>query len=148
MPIVLSEQGFNNFVENPQTADFLQWATDLFTLATGVSTLPSNPLEARIVTNAIYQMAWYLKEDYNNREAYMSNFASERIGSYSYSKGGSSKDENNTYGKVPAFDFAIEYFGNKNIKNKSLVVSEHVFEQGYKPDVSVRHRVYPETLTF
>lgn len=141
MPINLPEAGLDRYINNPEPGDFLQRATDLFSLATGITTLPSDALEIRIVSTAIYQMAWFLMEDHNNREAYMSNFASERIGSYSYSKGGSSEDENNMYGKVPAFDFAIEYFANKNIKDNSTVTSEHVFEQGYKSDFPVRRGI-------
>lgn len=141
MPINLPEAGLDRYINNPEPGDFLQRATDLFSLATGITTLPKDAVEVRIVSNAIYEMAWFLMEDHNNREAYMSNFASERIGSYSYSKGGSSKDEDNMYGKVPAFDFAVEYFANKNNKDKSLVTSEHVFSQGYESDTPPRRGI-------
>lgn len=126
MPIVLSEQGLNQFINNPSQGLFLQQATDLFTLATGLDNLPTDPMEVRIVTNAIYSLAWKLSEDHNNAEAYMSEFSSERIGGYSYSKMPKAIESGGVT-NVAAFDFAVDYFANKGKKDDSTSSSEKVF---------------------
>lgn len=132
MAILVSNLAFAEFVDNPSTEYLLEWAIDLFYIATGIETMPLDPRESRIITRAIYQMAWYLKEDHANREAHMSGFSSERIGSYSYSVAQKSVLEGNSM-NIPAWDFAIEYFGNKG-RDTSLTVSENVFHNGYHPN--------------
>lgn len=133
MPILITTTEFDAFLDGPSSDEFLQWASDLFTLATGITDTPTDPVEARILKRAILQMAWYLQEDHLNRAEYMSGFSGETIGGYSYNKmqktieGGDSTN-------VPAFDFAIDYFGKKGIKDSSLVTSENVFKEPFLPE--------------
>lgn len=85
----------------------LQAATDLMELATGLSVdFPDGSLEQRVMTRGILDLAWYIGTSMEDRDAQFSPFASERIGSYSYSKAQTSIA---LYGKtgVPFFDLAV-----------------------------------------
>ena len=118
-------------------SDALILAADLFTLATGITDTPTDPLENRLVTYAILDMAWFLIEDHDNREAEFSPFSSERIGSYSYSKS-QGKIENSESTGVRAFDLAVAYFTEKINGTTTTSDTEWVFVQGYhNPEVPV-----------
>ena len=133
MSITVSSFDFEKFVENPSTEYLLEWAIDLFWLATGIDELPEDPREARLVERAVFQMAWWLEEDHKNREAHMSGFAAERIGAYSYSIAQKSVRDGVSL-NIPAWDSALEYFNNKIGVGATYSTSEHVFHQGYNPD--------------
>ena len=121
---------FEDFISNPTSTQLLEWATDLFILATGITTTPTDPMDKRILQRAIYQMAWYLRSDHENREAYMTDFSSETIGNYSYNKMQQSITETGR-SQIPAFDFAVDYFLDKLGKGTMSHTSEHVFSQGF-----------------
>lgn len=123
---------FQEFQNEPTEEYLLEWATDLFTIATGLTEDPiDDPIGTRLLHRAIYQMAWYLQEDHNNREAMMSGFSSERIGQYSYNKMARTIKDGGDSG-VPAFDLALEYFLGKAGKQSISTTSEFVFNQGFQ----------------
>lgn len=64
----------------------LQQATDVVWIFTGLDAAPSDPRLARVLNNAIMDLALWLKVQSDNREELNSPFSSERIGSYSYTK--------------------------------------------------------------
>jgi hypothetical protein len=106
----------------------LQQASDLFTIATGISDQPTDLMEQRLVKQAILDMAWFLQDDHENFEAKTSPFQSERIGSYSYVKAQATKKLNTG---VPGFDMAVDYF--KGLEDSIITMdSEWVFLPGYR----------------
>ena len=106
----------------------LQQASDLFTIATGISDQPTDLMEQRLVKQAILDMAWFLQDDHENFEAKTSPFSSERIGSYSYVK---SQAQKKLETGVPGFDAAVEYF--KGLEDSVITMdSEWVFLPGYR----------------
>lgn len=130
MSLSVSSFDYVAFLEGLSNEKALQWAQDLFSLATGVEDMPTDPREIRIVERAIFTMAWYLQTDHENREEYMSEFSGERIGQYNYTKMYKSvKDGEDT--KVPAFDFAVAYFNDKGVEELPMTVSEHIFTQPF-----------------
>lgn len=134
MPIAITpafQLEFTEFLNDPSNEQLLQWAADLFTLATEVHEMPEKPLEQRLVRRAIFQMAWYLKEDHENREAHMSGFNSERIGGYSYQVMARNINKGETT-DVPAFDEAVAYFTQK--LGIYTVGSEYIFHQPFPRD--------------
>lgn len=136
MALEIDSGEFEDFVENPSTELFLEWAMDLFSLATGITEMPEDPTEVRLVNRALFQMAWYLRTDWENREAYMTEMSSERIGSYSYSKMQKTIADNNGPTNIPAFDLAVEYFNEKFASDFFSVAwtsSENVFQNGFDP---------------
>lgn len=108
----------------------LQLAADLFTVATGVTENPTDPMEARLVNYAVMEMAWYLQVNHEDLEAEFSPFSSERIGSYSYSKMTTAVQKGIATG-VPAFDYAVAYFGAQGQPDGTVcgTTTEWVFEQ-------------------
>lgn len=114
-------------------ATALQIASDLFTMATGIDTAPTDPFQERLIHNAILDMAWFLQEDHENKEAQFSPFSSERIGSYSYTKAAKAIQTQTSTG-VSAFDLAVEYF--KGLGPSVITMdSEWVFAKGYNRSI-------------
>lgn len=68
------------------TESALQQATDLFWLATSLTSYPADEQQSRIATYAILEMAQFLLTQDDNKSQIFGPFSSERIGSYSYSK--------------------------------------------------------------
>lgn len=129
MPLVLptpEELDLHKVEVTPEQA--LQRASDLFTIATGITDQPSDLMEQRLVKQAILDMAWFLQDDHENFEAKTSPFSSERIGSYSYVKAQAQKKLETG---VPGFDAAVQYFKDQE---ESIITmdSEWVFLPGYR----------------
>ena len=76
--------------------DMLIQATDAFWVFTGLSSYPDDPRTARVARNAIMDLTAWLIAQHENRAEINSPFTSERIGSYSYSKMQSAKDDSNS----------------------------------------------------
>lgn len=129
---------FDDFKDVPDTQDFLNWARDLFILDTGISDVSGlTVLEQGLVRRAILHMAWYIEEDHASREAYFSQFNSERIGSYYYSKlGTASRSKGVDPISVPAYDYAVDYFNRHSGDTTyadlwATTTSEDVFPAGF-----------------
>lgn len=103
---------YDDFKDVPDTQMFLLWARDLFVIDTGIDDVTNFTLaEQDLVRRAIMHMAWYLEEDHASREDYFSQFNTERIGSYYYSKAGlNARTKGMDVVTIPAYDYAVEYF--------------------------------------
>lgn len=112
---------------------FLQLATDLLVLATGITEAPDpNTPVGRIVRSGICDMAWYIGTSLESRDEQFSPFSSERIGSYSYSKMATSVGTKTETG-VPFFDLAVKYLaGLSGSTTATFVSSEFVFSTPYQ----------------
>lgn len=107
----------------------LQMAADLFTMATGIQDTPTDEFQARLIHNALLEMAWALRVRHGDQEAVFSPFSGERIGSYSYQKAQQSISQGSKTG-VPFFDAAVAWFNKKARTAQPSTTSEWVFEQG------------------
>lgn len=96
-------------LEEDGLAWFLQAATDLMEVATGLHQEPTDSLGQRTLQRGILDMAWFLGTSLEERDALFSPFSSERIGSYSYSKSQQAVALHGPTG-VPFFDLAVLYF--------------------------------------
>jgi hypothetical protein len=106
----------------------LQRAGDLLTVATGLTDMPTDPMEVRLVHEAVLEMAWYLQARHEDQEEQFSPFNSERIGSYSYQKAQAAVQAQVETG-VPAFDVAVAYFSRVTL----VVDTQWVFPQQWGP---------------
>lgn len=127
---------YENFKDAPDPQMFLTWARDLFVLDTGITDTTSlTQAEKDMVQRAIMHMAWYLEEDHASREDYFSQFNTERIGSYYYSKASKIARTTDPDGvPIPAYDFAVDYFVGQTDAHTELwatTTSEKVFAQPY-----------------
>jgi hypothetical protein len=139
MALVLpTPQDLVDYKEGPDDAEALQRAGDLFTLATGITNTPTDPLALRLIEAAILEMAWYLQTNHEDLEAEFSPFSSERIGSYSYSKMQQAAAQGIKTG-VPAFDIAVAYFATKDGTITSST-TEWVFKPTGVPEIP-RHTI-------
>lgn len=141
MPLTLpTPYDLQNHKEGVSDADALQRAADLLFLGAGISTDPTDPLEKRLVRDAIMDMAWYLQTAHEDLEESFSPFQSERIGSYSYTKAQRAVQSGQATG-VPAFDTAISYFLALAMGGVPVTDSEWVFKPGYTetPEQAVYH---------
>lgn len=116
----------------------IQMAADLFTMATGVTDQPTDPMQQRIIKYAILEMAWALTVRHEDMEAIFSPFSGERIGSYSYTKAINAVATGSKTG-VPMFDRAVAYFNLLGRSANPNVTSEWVFKQGEKWAANLRH---------
>jgi hypothetical protein len=90
--------------------DSLQRATDLASIATGLTEDPTDDLQLRMLTTGIFAMAHSIfVTSGEDREALYSPFSSERLGSYSYSKSQQAVLAGSATG-VPEFDSMVRYF--------------------------------------
>lgn len=140
-----SPEDLGSYRESRSDADAIVQAGDLFTLATGIKETPTDPFEGRLVRWAILDMAWYLTENHENREAEFSPFTSERIGSYSYQKMQQAVQAQADTG-VSAFDAAVKYFTQtKEGVAETVIVSssEWVFRPPFDPHPE-RHKQHPD----
>jgi hypothetical protein len=134
MPLTLpSATDLQNYKEEVSDADALLWASDLFRLATGITTDPTDEFELRLVKLAILEMAWAIQTKHEDLEESFSPFTSERIGSYSYSKAQQDVAEGRATG-ISAFDRAVLYFMAQALGGVPLTDTEWVFGQGYTED--------------
>lgn len=107
----------------------LQRATDLMTIATGLEEDPMSDLMLRLVQTGILAMAFALLVRSEDRAAIYSPFASERIGSYSYSKAVAQATKGRSTG-VEEFDAAVEYVaGESDGSTSGWSSSQDVFSQ-------------------
>ena len=135
MALVLpSGEELKDYKLGPSDDEAIQMAADLFTMATGVTETPTDPMEQRLVQTAILDMAWYLQVHHEDKEAEFSPFSSEHIGSYSYSKMQQAASQGIKTG-VPGFDIAVAYFNAKSGTDTGLFATntEWVFEQDGVP---------------
>jgi hypothetical protein len=137
----------NSHKEGVDEATALQRAADLFVIATGVTENPTDPIEVRLIKTAILDMAWFLQEDHENREAQFSPFSSERIGSYSYTKMQAAVRAGDVTG-VSGFDQAVDYFNDKNSGSTIWSTSEWVFENGYRGSDAPRYLNHDPSYTY
>lgn len=117
--------------EGVSDAEALERASDLFRLATGVTTDPTEPFERRLVRQALLDMAWYLQTIHEDLEEQFSPFTGERIGSYSYNKAQTAINAREATG-VPGFDTAVAYFLGLEEGGAPSTSSEWVFKPGYR----------------
>lgn len=95
-------------VEDPRGFMALQQATDLMSIATGLTEDTTDPIGARMMTWGILDMAWKILVSFDNREESYTPYTSERIGSYSYSKMLQKTTSGGETG-VEFFDAAVSY---------------------------------------
>lgn len=115
--------------EGLSDADALSRASDLFTLATGLTSDPTDLFEKRLIRQALLDMAWSLQTVHEDMEENFSPFSGERIGSYSYTKMQQSVAEKRDTG-IASFDQAVAYFTSKAFGGSAIVTdSEWVFKQ-------------------
>lgn len=128
-----SPSAFTSHKDEMADAEALQRAADLLTLATGITDTPTDPLEARLVSTAILDMAWYLQTRHDDAESTFSPFSSERIGSYSYNKAAEAAKAGDDTG-VPGFDTAVAYFNAEKMRALyGTTDSEFVFTPPFHP---------------
>ena len=126
----------------------LQIATDILSLATGITTdPPSGTPIGRMFQFAILDLAWYIGTSMEERDAMFSPFSSERIGSYSYQRSTTAARTGEPVG-VPFFDMVVkmvaddEQYGSADTSTILLTTSQvmpttwdaHVNAQQYDPD--------------
>jgi hypothetical protein len=89
--------------------DSLSRATDLMSIATGLTADPEDELTARLVRVGILAMAHMIYvTSGQDRSVFYNPYSSERIGSYSYSKAQQQVGSGQPTG-VPEFDAAVRY---------------------------------------
>ncbi len=146
-PLNPTVEEFDDFKDIPDESVFLEWARDLFILDTGIEDVTEySDREKEMIRRAILHMAWYLQEDHASREDYFSQFNTERIGSYYYSKAGhGARTSSGSEVTIPAYDMAVMYFlrhsGNDDYSQIwSTTTSEWVFSDGYHESRTVYPR--------
>jgi len=107
----------------------LQLATDLMSVATGLTTDPTDEVQLRLMKSGIMDMAWYHLIQNENKDALYTPFSSERIGSYSYSKVAQSVARKESTG-IDLFDAAVAMLKSDDLAVASLT-AETVFVSPY-----------------
>jgi hypothetical protein len=125
---------------------FIQMAADLLWLATGIDDDPSDTRLTRLVQDAILDMASYSYVNRNDLSSSYSPFNSERIGSYSYSKGFTASALVGQSG-VPLFDKIVAYLTQIDWLTYDSGTSTEVFRYCDVPFVRIGGREYdPEMV--
>ena len=124
-------QGASDIFDDDAKFVAFQQAADLFYVATGVSTDPTDEYALRILKWGLMDMAFKILITRENQTEINSPYSSETIGSYSYTKQALAAIQQGLLTGVQWFDIAVGLLNGLVGNSVSSVSSEHVFKEPY-----------------